>query len=337
MKSLEVKWLVEYIRRSAELAALLEVSGWPKPGNVHRTRDHGDSRFEHFLAGSIALGNSIEAAVFKGIMVAKGRLSPSEVNVGKLIKMAVKDVMSSHKGGNTHLGICLLFIPTSIAAAKTHVEEGCFQLTSFKENFGVIMRSTTPIDAAKVYEAIVMASSPHEMGKVADGSTPDLYDRDAKKKILDGGITLYDVMAESSSYDGVARELVTELEISSNIGFKEMMETFKRTGDINIAVVHTFLKILSIFPDTFIARKIGLKYESNIKRAVEIGVKKTIWISKEAERILNIGGLTTKEGRSALWELDEKLQSLGKDYSPGTTADLTASSIMIALLSGLKF
>jgi triphosphoribosyl-dephospho-CoA synthetase len=76
MKSLEVKWLVEYIRRSAELAALLEVSGWPKPGNVHRTRDHGDSRFEHFLAGSIALGNSIEAAVFKGIMVAKGRLSP---------------------------------------------------------------------------------------------------------------------------------------------------------------------------------------------------------------------------------------------------------------------
>ena len=58
---------------------------------------------------------------------------------------------------------------------------------------------------------------------------------------------------------------------------------------------------------------------------------------EEARRILNIGGLTTKEGKSALWELDEKLQSLGKDYSPGTTADLTASSIMIALLSGLKF
>jgi len=283
------------------------------------------------------LGRSVEAAAFRGVIVAKGRLSPSKVGVGRLTKMAVEDVMSSHNGGNTHLGICLLFIPISVAAAKTYVEEGCFRLTSFRENFGVIMRSTTPIDAVKVYESIVIASSPHEMGKAAGGSAPDLYDRDAKKKILNSGITLYNVVAESSSYDSVAREIATELEISSNIRFKELVETFKRTGDINIAVVHIFLRILSMFPDTFIARKIGLKYESDIKRAVEIGVKKIIWISEEARRILNIGGLTTKEGKSALWELDEKLQSLGKDYSPGTTADLTASSIMIALLSGLKF
>ncbi len=35
----------EYIRRCATLAALLEVSASPKPGNVHRTRDHSDTRY----------------------------------------------------------------------------------------------------------------------------------------------------------------------------------------------------------------------------------------------------------------------------------------------------
>jgi len=165
MKSLgNKKWLIEHIRRSAELAAVLEVSGWLKPGNVHRTRDHSDSQFEHFLAGLIVLG-SIEAAAFRGIIVAKGRLSPSKVGVGRLIKMAVEDVMSSHNSGNTHLGTCLLFILISVAAAKTHVERGCFQITSFEENFGAIMRSTTSNSAIDVYEAIVMASSPHEMGR----------------------------------------------------------------------------------------------------------------------------------------------------------------------------
>jgi triphosphoribosyl-dephospho-CoA synthase len=335
--TLRIKWLIERVRRSAELAAALEVSGWPKPGNVHRTRDHSDSRFEHFLAGSIILGRSVEAAALRGVMVARDMLGPSNVGVGRIINMAVRDILSSHNGGNTHLGVCLLFIPLSVAAAKTYVEEKFLSLSSLRNNFDLIMRSTTPLDAVKVYEAIVMASSPEEMGRVDGGSAPDLYDNDARRKILKRGITLYDAMAEASSYDNVARELTTGLEISSNIGFKELIETFERTGDINMAVVHTFLRILSLFPDTFIARKVGLKKEGDIRRAVEAGIKETMWISETAKRVLEIGGLTTDEGRAEIWGFDEKLQSLGRDYNPGTTADLTASSIMIALLRGLKF
>lgn len=337
MRRLRSKWLTEHIRRSAEFAAVLEVAGWPKPGNVHRTRDHIDACFEHFLAGSIALGPSVESAALKGILVARGRLNLSKVEVGRLVKKAVTGIISFHNGGNTHLGVCLLFIPLSVAAAKTYVEENCFPPESLRRNFEVVMHSTTPIDAVKVYEAIAMASSPCGLGSVNEGRAPDLYRKDAKKKILEEGITLYDVMLESSSYDNVARELVTGMEISFNTGFKELTETFERTKDINTAIVHTFLKILSKFPDTFIARKIGLKREGDIRKAVKIGIKETLWISESAERILNLGGLTTKEGQTALWEFDEKLQSLGKDYSPGTTADLTASSIMIALLDGLKF
>ncbi len=30
------------------VASLLELAGWPKPGNVHRTQDFQDTKFEHF-------------------------------------------------------------------------------------------------------------------------------------------------------------------------------------------------------------------------------------------------------------------------------------------------
>ncbi|MCD6465442.1 triphosphoribosyl-dephospho-CoA synthase [Candidatus Bathyarchaeota archaeon] len=334
---MKIKNLVKHIEYSAQLAAVLEVSGWPKPGNVHRTRDHGDARFEHFLAGSIALGSSIEAAALKGVMAARGKISLSEIGVGRLIKKAVKDFSFSHKGGNTHLGVCLLFIPLSAAAAKTYMEKSRFSILPLRKNIQDIIRSTTPVDAIRVYEAIRMVSSPRELGKVNGEGAPDLYDKNAKKKILSSGVTLFDAMRDASSYDTIARELVTGMEISFNVGFRELVKTFKRTRDINVATVHTFLRILSEFPDTFIARKIGLKEENDVKKAVEIGIRETMWISEVAMRILDLGGLTTEEGRPALWELDEKLQNLGKDYSPGTTADLTASSLMIALLAGLKF
>jgi len=334
---LKLKDLIEHVRRSAQLAAVLEVSGWPKPGNVHRTIDHPDAHYEHFLAGSIALGSSIGEAALKGSMAARGRLNISKIGIGRLVKKAVRDVSNSHRGGNTHLGVCLLFVPLAAAAGKTYVEKEAIIPDVLRRNVDEIMRSTTPMDTVEVYEAIRLAGSPSGLGRVEGDGAPDLYDKDARKRILEEGISLFNVMEKSSSYDTIAKELVTSMEISFKIGYKELLETFKRTCDINIATVHTFLRILSKVPDTFIARKVGLKRISDVKKAVKIGINETAWISEMAERALNLGGLTTEEGTCFLWEFDGKLQSLGKDYNPGTTADLTAASLMIALLSGLKF
>jgi triphosphoribosyl-dephospho-CoA synthase len=329
--------LTRHIRASSQLAAILEASGWPKPGNVHRTKDHSDTRYEHFLAGSITLGSSAEEAAIKGSTATKGRLALAEIGVGRLVKTAVSDIAKSHNGGNTHLGTCLLFIPLAAAASIAHFDTGNISLKALQNNVIKVMQSTTPIDAVEVYEAITMVSSPRELGRTGSGGSPDLHDKKARMKILEQGISLFDVMKESSSYDTIAKELVTGMEISFKVGYEELTETFERTSNINTATVHTFLRILSKVPDTFIARKIGLKKVSNVRKAVKMGVPTIIWMSEKAKEILNIGGLTTQEGASLLWEFDSKLQSLGKDYSPGTTADLTASSLMIALLSGLKF
>ncbi|MBS7637658.1 triphosphoribosyl-dephospho-CoA synthase [Candidatus Bathyarchaeota archaeon] len=334
---MKTKKLLEHIRFSAELAAALEVSGWPKPGNVHRTIDHSDTRFEHFLAGSVALGSSVEASARKGLEVAKGRLDISRIGVGGLVRKAISDISESHKGGNTHLGICLMFVPLAASASKTYVENGEISLGDLRDNVSEVMWFSTPQDAVAVYKAIALVSSPYELGRFERGEAPDLYDKQAERKILEAGISLFDVMKVASPYDTVARELTNGMEISFKIGYKELVETFNRTGDINVATVHTFLRILSKVPDTFIARKVGLRKESDVKKAVEIGRRETMWVSEMAEHILNLGGLTTERGNASLWEFDRKLQGLGEDYSPGTTADLTATALMIALLCGLKF
>ena len=44
------------IAKIAQIASALEVSGYPKPGNVHRTRDYDDMVFEDFVISGIVIG-----------------------------------------------------------------------------------------------------------------------------------------------------------------------------------------------------------------------------------------------------------------------------------------
>ncbi len=57
----------DIVGKCASLAALLEVSAYPKPGNVHRLKDFPDTKYEHFLAGSVSLGSRMREIAEKGI------------------------------------------------------------------------------------------------------------------------------------------------------------------------------------------------------------------------------------------------------------------------------
>lgn len=328
--------LADDIMRAGQLAAALEVSGWPKPGNVHRTADFADTRFEHFIAGSISLGPSIREGALKGIAVEAGEIRAAEAGVGQLVRRAILDMKAWHRGGNTHLGAVLLFIPIAIASGMTLIHDGEVDLTCFRRSFRRVMESTTSKDASEVYEAIMIAK-PSGLGKVKDVGAPDLTSEEARQEIITRGLSLYDAMEISSRWDTVASEMTTALKITLDVGYPTLCETYSKTQDINIATVHTYLKLLSQFPDTFVARNIGLKYTSDIPKAVEIGMKKAREISKRAGQILHMGGLTTVEGKKGLTKFDEDLRMEGEELSPGTTADLTAASLMVALISGLRY
>ena len=82
--------------------------------------------------------------------------------------------------------------------------------------------------------------------------------------------------------------------------------------------MQTFLTILSQVPDTLISRKF------KDEKAKEV--------SASAKSILEEGGILTQKGISLLEKFDQQLMSNG--LNPGTTADFTASSIMVAYLEG---
>ena len=334
--SKEIDKIADDIMRSAQLAAVLEVSGWPKPGNVHRTADFADTRFEHFMAGAIALGPSIREVAYQGIRVAQRRLQIDEISVGKYIKDAVSEVGKSHKSGNTHLGISLLFAPLAAAAGLTAVTKKDIDSRSLRENVIKVMKATTSEDAADAYDAINLASSA-ALGRLELETVPDLSDNKAKAKLSERKISLFEVMQASAGWDNIAREWATGMEICFETGYLTLTKVYQETHDINIATVHAFLAILSTFPDTFIARKVGVRETPYIGRAVEIGIRRIGWITETAGRILKEGGLATELGHEALLEFDRKLQGAGGLYNPGTTADLTAGSLFVALLCGLRF
>jgi triphosphoribosyl-dephospho-CoA synthase len=334
MTSKSEEWSYE-VTCAGQLAAALEVSGWPKPGNVHRTADFPDTRFEHFIAGSIALGPALIEVARRGIRVGLGSLEPARIRVGRYVKKSVLDVKRWHRGGNTHLGVSLLFMPLGAAAGIALARWKTITSDGLRRSVREVMGSTTPDDAVDVYEAITEAES-GALGRLDPRDTLDLTDERAKRQLIRQGVTLYDVMKKSSSWDNVARELTTYYSASFEVGYPTFLRVYEDTRDVNIATVHTFLTLLSRFPDTFIARKLGTQVTSEISEAVRIGLETSRKISEEARTALDLGGLMTLKGKDAITKLDSKLRSPRNELNPGTTADITAASLFVAILTGFR-
>ena len=325
--------LVEYITRSATLALLLEVSASPKPGNVHRYRDFKDTRYEHFLTSAVVLSKYIRLAALRGVEVACNESRYQDILIGSLIKNSIEDIKRWHKGGNTHFGTMILFYPLTAALAIAYIKNGSWTKDNIRSEFEKVVKATTVKDSIEFYNALsyIKANwlgSLNEVGK-------DIAESNFKSLVNRYRLSLYDLMYESRSWDLIAYEFTSNLEISFEEGYPTLCNYFKATKDINIAIVHTFLKLLSNHPDTFIARKVGLKYTRNIKDAVKIGYQTAKDISNKARKVLLHGGLLSREGVSLIKDLDEYMAE--NNLNPGSIADIVATVIYIALILGLRF
>jgi triphosphoribosyl-dephospho-CoA synthase len=312
---------INEIACAAQLAATLEVCGYPKPGNIHRLADFKDTRFEHFIAAGIAMGSAIREVAFKGIMVANGNIPINKIGLGFHIRECVKEASSWHHGRNTNLGMTILMIPLAAGAGITVAKEKAVSAQPLRKNVKLVMESSTPEDAVYFYDAIKI-SKPGGLGKIEGKNAPDVTSKNAKKILLEKKICLYEVMKVAAEWDDLCYEWVNGMDITFSLGYPTLAKVYDETKDINIATVHTFLKILSNRPDSLIARKIGLKYAKKI--------------SEKADRVLKSGGLLTKEGKRELLKFDRDIRTPDNRFNPGTSADLTASSLMVAILCGLK-
>ncbi len=310
--------IAEYVSSCLQLGILFEVSA-PKPGNVNRKVDFETTKFEHFLASAVAVRPSFEHAAQRGIMVSEGAIQPEQIEIGAIIKEAVININAWQSGGNTLLGTVLLLSPIAAAAGISLVKNERISLPNLRENIRLVVESTTPSDAVAVYEAINMAGPNGLAGKAP---TLDVEDPRSKTKLLKEKITLYEVFKISAPYDSISREWTERYPVTFDVGFPYFTQQLKETGNLETAIIHTFLEILAKVPDTLIMRKVGLR--------------KAKAISSKAGDIMKLGGLMASAGREKLSKLDSELRGPKNKLNPGTTADILAAVLSIVLLKGYR-
>lgn len=307
----------KHISKCLQLAILLEVSA-DKPGNVNFVVGFEGTRVEHFLASAVAAVSSFQEAAYRGIEVAEKKRAISNAGLGELIKAGIAEISEWQTGGNTLLGTIMLFAPLAVAAGMTPTREKyVYDFQELRANLDLAIKSTTAQDSVAVYEAIEIAK-PSGLN-----SAPDLSVKDpsSKKRLIKENVSLYKAFSIGKDFDDICSEYVNNYPITFECAYPHLMKQLKST-DLNTAIVNTFLKVLSKYPDTFISRKVGLEKARDV--------------SSDAKKVLELGGVETEDGKQCLIAFDRKLRKAGNDYNPGTTADITAAALALCTLSGYR-
>jgi triphosphoribosyl-dephospho-CoA synthase len=289
---------IEDIAFYAQLASLLEASA-PKPGNVNPSHDFSDTKYGHFVIAGIALGDSALKAAKGGFDAGSGKIEIPEIKIGELIKEAVVESSKRHSGRNTNLGIAMLLVPLCASAGMSLAKEN-----DFRGNIDPILKGTTYEDTLALYSAIRHAN----LGGLGSSRRLDVTNPESDGEIKKDGINLYSIMKVTEN-NSIADELTTSFDVSFNIGHPSLLEA---QDTLSGAIVHTHLTILSQIPDTLIARKNGMETAGKV--------------SEDARAVLS--------GRMNIHDFDASLRSPDNRLNPGATADLVASSLMIAFLRG---
>ena len=212
----------------------------------------------------------------------------------------------------------MLFAPVAVAAGMTLSKpDYSLDFSVLRKNIDLVIKSTTALDSVNLYEAVDIAN-PSGLNEAPD---LDVTDPNSKERLIKENITLFDVFKIAAAYDDICSEWVNNYPITFDLAYPYLMEQLNGKP-LNTAVVHTFLKILSEHPDTFIARKIGKEKASTV--------------SSDAKAVLELGGLENEKGRESLKKFDLKLRSTQNKCNPGTTADLTASALALCTLGGYR-
>jgi triphosphoribosyl-dephospho-CoA synthase len=225
------------------------------------------------------------------------RMAGAGEPVGESFKRAVAG-MADQRGGNTQFGALLLLVPLVRTSATG-------KLTP--EHAAEVAEATTIADAAGFFRAF-------EHIDIGIGDPPDEMEAldvrrgaDAVPELEARELTLEDVLAASVEYDGVAREWVSRFsrsfEIAERIASGE--------GSVPDRAARVFLEALASEPDTFVE-----------KRNDEATAREVTEAARAALR-----------GDADPEALAEEL--VAAKVNPGTTADLIAAGLFIALEDGL--
>ncbi|ABK14557.1 triphosphoribosyl-dephospho-CoA synthase [Methanothrix sp.] len=228
------------------------------------------------------------------------RAASGASNMGRLILDTVSTWREWGLRGNTHFGEIALLIPLASAASRP----GPLRSEIYR-----VLESTTVEDSICFYRAFELAGA-----RAADVKEMSLKDPKALEEIEARSMRLIDLMRISQGHDLIAREWATGFSRSFELA-DALCEMVPRHG-LNRGVVITYLTALSGEPDSLVASKFGIDVALEVSRMASVALR-------------------SHDVISSAMEMDRAL--ISRDINPGSTADLIASSLFIALMRGLRF
>jgi len=218
--------------------------------------------------------------------------------VGHAFERAVAG-MADQSAGNTQFGALLLLAPLVAAASQGDLTPSTADS---------VVRGTTVADAADFYRAFehvdVAVDDPPEGLEPLDvrrgsDAIPALEARD---------LTLFDVMVRSDDVDGIAAEWTGQFGRT----FDAAGAILDDEGPVTDRASRAFVDLLADERDTFVVTRNGAEAAAEVQR--------------RAQAVL--------DGEEDPTELAEEL--VARDINPGTTADLVAGALFVALERGLE-
>ena len=209
---------------------------------------------------------------------------------------------------NTHLGIVLLLAPLA-AGAATHPAD-------LRTGVKSALSKLTASDSKLVYQAIQLAKPG---GINATDESPGAADMDVNGDAPDDLIT---AMRAAESYDMVARQYSNGFADVFDFVTPRLCEatTDRETMSLPDRIVFTQLQLMAEYPDSLIQRKCGKQTAAEA--------------SARAANVIASGAIGSDPYNACLADLDFWLRSDGNRRNPGTTADLIAAGLYVALWEG---
>ena len=227
------------------------------------------------------------------------RAADGAAGPGALILEGVAAWQSWNLSSNTHFGSLVLMIPLALAAGRRG---------ELQEELKRVLDQSSTEDALAFYRAFSQAGA-----RVVDVESYSLTDKEWEQRLEESGKSLLDLMRLSAGHDLVAREWSTYYQRCFALSDR-MTDLIIKKG-WNEGVVRSYLEALAEAPDSLVQAKFGIKTAQEVSRRAAQALKDPTL--KQALRL--------------------DLELLEQDINPGSTADLIAASLFIALLRGLRF
>ena len=314
-----------YISQCAVLAHNFLYATDSKPGGASFRNEFEDTKTEHFLIGGSNLYSPIFGLSKRGILVAENHLWYEDAEIGFFIERALDRSLSWYKGsGNTILGTLIMFAPITLGAAHSFAHEG--MKTNTKLNLDNVvyiseqfLKNSTTEDCIYLTEALNKS--------VSENLLPSDREEDDFNSFLEihkhEKINLHEYTNFYKGRDLIFHELSHKYQITLKYGYTTFLRAFEENQNFRKSITQTYITLLSEKRDTHIAKRFGNEIAS--------------YVNKEAKEVVKAGGVFTDDGRTKIEELDTYLRtSQDTQINPGTTADITATTVFLALLQGYR-